>query len=720
MPHPLRFTRHGELEVVRVRVFEGPRPADSPNPESRAVTAMPSAPPALRRAARLIVLLTLLASAGADGLLAATITVNSESDAAVPMDGLCTLREAIGAANRNVPSPGGDCPGGEPAPVRDVIEFAIPGPGVHTIMPATLLPELAETVLIDGYSQPGARPNTLAVGSGAVLRIEINGSLIPAVADGNYPPPATWGIMLAASECEIRGLAIGAFEHGILEAFQMGVESSVVVGNFLGTDAAGTAPVPNLRGVLLRGNGSRLGGPAPADRNVISANTIAGAVLEGSDIEVLGNYIGVDPTGTAALPNAGEGILVSGTGSAIGTAEAGNLISGNLGAGVSLRSAFDTKILGNWIGMDATAKAPLGNRVGIRVFGAKGSEIGNPEAGNVIAFNDEGGIVIGPVALWFAEPQSGHRISGNSIYANGALGIDLLGVPGVDVAAGSDPLDADDGDPNGLQNRPVLASAADDGLTLEVDWSLDSAPDTAYAVEFFYSAECDPAGAGEGEVFLGAVQATTDAAGSVAMVASLASPRAAGEDSRGGGRRQGSPGELGAITATATDLGTGNTSELSDCVVVLAREAPVQEKATLSATDLRSPGLRPLTEEKVDWLFEKIARGERIGPDILHAALIGPQSALRADAARILARWGDASSIPHLIHALTDESSHIGVGYPDAGMATTRYWAARSLREMTGRDFGFVWNDPPDQRNAAVQRWSTWFQTVDTKVRDAE
>jgi hypothetical protein len=148
-------------------------------------------------------------------------------------------------------------------------------------------------------------------------------------------------------------------------------------------------------------------------------------------------------------------------------------------------------------------------------------------------------------------------------------------------------------------------------------------------------------------------------------------------------------------------------------LVLAAAPAP----ATKPTVDLRSVGVQPLAYDKVDWLFGKIARKERVEADVLHAALIGPQTALRADAARILAQWGDGSSIPHLIHALADESSHVGANYPDAGMATTRYWAAKSLREMTGRDFGFVWNDPLDKRNAAVLGWSTWYQTV--KADDA-
>jgi hypothetical protein len=147
-------------------------------------------------------------------------------------------------------------------------------------------------------------------------------------------------------------------------------------------------------------------------------------------------------------------------------------------------------------------------------------------------------------------------------------------------------------------------------------------------------------------------------------------------------------------------------------VTVAAGLAAGPAPSSVPTSDLRSLGTQPLAEEKVDWLFGKIARGERVEPDVLHAALIGPQTTLRAYAAQNLAQWGDESSIPHLIHALTDESSHVGASYPDAGMATTRYWAAKSLQKMTGRDFGFVWNDPIDKRNAAVLRWSTWYQTV--------
>ncbi len=66
--------------------------------------------------------------------------------------GECTLRAAIEEAN--------DVPNGPGGP--DEIHFAIPGSGVHTISPAGVLPPIIDPLVIDGYTQPGARPNTLA------------------------------------------------------------------------------------------------------------------------------------------------------------------------------------------------------------------------------------------------------------------------------------------------------------------------------------------------------------------------------------------------------------------------------------------------------------------------------------------------------------------------------------------------------------------------------
>ena len=126
--------------------------------------------------------------------------------------------------------------------------------------------------------------------------------------------------------------------------------------------------------------------------------------------------------------------------------------------------------------------------------------------------------------------------------------------------------------------------------------------------------------------------------------------------------------------------------------------------------DRLAPPVNPLPQEEIDGLFKKIGRGEKIDLPKLYQALNGPQTTLRAYAARELGKYGDMTSVPYLIDALSDESFHVGALYLKAGMETTRYWANESLKSLTGEDFGFVWNDPVEKRNAAIARWREWYQ----------
>ena len=79
--------------------------------------------------------------------------------------GACTFRAAIEEANIAANGSGGP----------DEIHFNIPGRGVQVISPTSVLPDIFDPVIIDGYTQPGAQPNTLAQGTNAVLLIEIKG-----------------------------------------------------------------------------------------------------------------------------------------------------------------------------------------------------------------------------------------------------------------------------------------------------------------------------------------------------------------------------------------------------------------------------------------------------------------------------------------------------------------------------------------------------------------
>src|SRR6185295_3248482 len=107
--------------------------------------------------------------------------------------------------------------------IFDTIAFDIPGEGVHTIESLSPFPVITDPVTIDGYTQPGASPNTLAVGNDAVLLVEL------------YPIVGTLQVHTDATT--IRGLILG----GSLYLEGDGTNGGHVIrGNFIGTDPTGT------------------------------------------------------------------------------------------------------------------------------------------------------------------------------------------------------------------------------------------------------------------------------------------------------------------------------------------------------------------------------------------------------------------------------------------------------------------------------------------------
>src|SRR5262249_13094105 len=122
--------------------------------------------------------------------------------------------------------------------------------------------------------------------------------------------------------------------------------NAVIAGNFIGTNAAGTAAIGNTTGVRLQGGAhdNTVGGTAIGAGNLISGNSADGIVISDAGTSnnfVLGNSIGADATGTIDLGNglAGVGVTAGASGNYIGgtVARAGNLISGNDHYGVAIR-----------------------------------------------------------------------------------------------------------------------------------------------------------------------------------------------------------------------------------------------------------------------------------------------------------------------------------------------------------------------------------------------
>ena len=172
--------------------------------------------------------------------------------------------------------------------------------------------------------------------------------------------------------------------------FMDGADGNTVLGNYIGTDATGAAEVGNSTGVWIEhGANNTIGGTTAGSRNVISGNS-NGVYIYGNGAAnnvILGNYIGLNSTGTAAIGNFGQGIGINGGAhdNTVGgtTVEARNIISGNGvggygGPGVGLGSDYqgfthDNQVTGNYIGTDATGTAAIPNGLGIQIYGRGGS-----------------------------------------------------------------------------------------------------------------------------------------------------------------------------------------------------------------------------------------------------------------------------------------------------------------------------------------------------------
>ena len=181
-----------------------------------------------------------------------------------------------------------------------------------------------------------------------------------------------------------------------------------------------------------------IGGLSAAERNVIVANGGDGVSIEGgqsSDIVVQGNYIGLGADGSTLLGNTGHGVRVSDGAVAVlggSQAGAGNVISGNLQGGIRIDNASGVQVLGNRIGVDATGTLARGNAVnGILLTGSGGGhQIGAAGAGNVISANSNHGVTI-------EAGSSGNTIQANRI-GTSADGLVFLGAQADGIYIASD------------------------------------------------------------------------------------------------------------------------------------------------------------------------------------------------------------------------------------------------------------------------------------------
>ncbi len=425
----------------------------------------------------------------------------------------------------------------------------------------------------------------------------------------------------SASNNIVKGNVISANGiDGISIAGEEDVSGNVVQDNLIGVDKTGSKDLGNvLNGVhILCADGNIIGGANEAEANLISGNKGAGVLIDGvggcgedlPDLEssetlpsfspkqnkIQGNFIGVDISGTLDIGNNGSGVAIEGQGSL--NMVANNLISGNDKNGVDIQGAGvkETIIQDNIIGAGRNGAGKLGNSED-GIFFSQG--VASTIEGNTIAFNKGAGIIV--------VSGNGRNITTNSIFSNEELGIDLFplgqdirGVTPNDLGAAlpeEEPLFADeDQGGNNLLNFPLITSVTS-GLTTVVDGVLNSFSgfNTPFSLEFFSSAECDPSGHGEGEMFLGSTDVFLDEFGNANFKITLKTPVPIGHNFITATANDEQPVPAGFLTVDVIK----NTSEFSPCVEVERVSDADGDGFTVEGGDCddTNPGVNPTAVE---------------------------------------------------------------------------------------------------------------------------
>lgn len=400
--------------------------------------------------------------------------------------GAGSLRDAITYANANA--------------TEDDITFAIPGAGVHIISPLTELPFITDdNVSLDGTSQTGAVCNTLVTGTPHVLKIHIDGANTTD-AEGLYinatgvsisgvsitgfdsrairvaGPSVTTSIdcsyigvnpdgttknanarsdgvgsvvVLSGDDASLtRSVVSGNDDDAGDSAVFISAANAVLTGNIIGLLADGTAALGNSNhGLHIRPTATALtiGGATASDRNIVSGNGGNGFNVDGSsNVSILGNYIGVDVDGLAALPNNEFGINMDTVGNiTVGGASSGarNIISGNKSGGIISTNGSSTKVIqNNYIGVDVTGIAALRNEHdGIEMINESGtvSIIDNVVSANNDDLGGANGIHLDDGTFTLTGNKIGVGADGTTVLPNQADGVRVIGSSFVTLGDGT-------------------------------------------------------------------------------------------------------------------------------------------------------------------------------------------------------------------------------------------------------------------------------------------
>ncbi len=415
----------------------------------------------------------------------------------------CTLRAAIEETNALVSA----------NPVAFAIPTSDPGysasPISFTIQPASVLPAITQTLDLDASTQPEHLTEGRPV-------IEIDGSIAGAGVDGLVLTSTGSTVRgFAISRFTGTGIQLTGGSANTVAGNHIGTDVTGLVGGVGNDDGIYIA---NSTNNVIGGTGVDDGNVISGNRlrGVFVDDSSDGPAVVTNGTRIIGNLIGTDAAGAASLPySTGPDVfqqmgvaLWQGVDTEIGStaADEGNVISGNSWHGVYLwgPDSSGNTIEGNIIGLDSTGSLSIGNgfdnstRSAVLVHNAPGTRIGGDTApaANTIAGNDSHGVVVN------GDSATSIAILRNRIYDNTGIGIDL----GHDDVTLNDPGDLDGSPgPNELLNFPLITSATESGGTVTVTFDLD-VPAGNHRVEFFTNpGGADLSGHGEGESYESAV-----------------------------------------------------------------------------------------------------------------------------------------------------------------------------------------------------------------------
>jgi len=235
--------------------------------------------------------------------------------------------------------------------------------------------------------------------------------------DGENAGSQVNGLAITAGNTTVKGLAINRFGgSGIL---LQGEGGNRILGNEIGVNPSGDTALGNaFDGIAINESSNNLiGGHDVSERNVISSNGIKGIQITGSTSHgniIEGNYIGTDRLGQKDLGNADGGIYLY-------------QVSGNIIGGSSLDSA--NLISGNdgsgvqITGASSTQNVIQGNRIGIDATGE--SSLGNARDG--IDLEGAAGNIIGGTGIHQGNLISDNQLTGIRISGLSASGNQIQG-----------------------------------------------------------------------------------------------------------------------------------------------------------------------------------------------------------------------------------------------------------------------------------------------------